>query len=80
MKKAGESYGLKKIGEEEWQIAAKTGTAQRGDGTNNAWMVTFAPAEDPQYVIVVNRLKTKEIGKTLAPVVEELYEYLANHD
>jgi peptidoglycan glycosyltransferase len=65
------------VGEEDWQISAKTGTAERGDGTNNAWMVTFAPADDPQYVIVVNRLKTKEIGKSLAPVVEELYEYLA---
>jgi peptidoglycan glycosyltransferase len=79
MREAGESYGLSTVGEEDWQISAKTGTAERGDGTNNAWMVTFAPADDPQYVIVVNRLKTKEIGKSLAPVVEELYEYLAEH-
>ena len=79
MTKAGESYGLSTIGEEEWQIAAKTGTAERGDGTNNAWLVTFAPANDPQYVIVVNRLKTKQIGKTLAPIVESLYETLLDH-
>lgn len=78
MKKAGESYGLDEIGEREYKIAAKTGTAQRGDGSNNAWLVTFAPAEDPRYVIVVNRLKTKEIGKTLAPVAEVLYEKLLN--
>lgn len=80
MTEAGESYGLKTIGEEEWQIAAKTGTAERGDGTNNAWLVTFAPADDPQYVIVVNRLKTKQIGKTLAPIVESLYETLLDHE
>lgn len=76
MTEAGEDYELARIGEQAYEIAAKTGTAQRGDGTNNAWLVTFAPAEDPQYVIVVNRLKTKKIGKTLAPVVEALYERL----
>ncbi|MCD8018169.1 MAG: hypothetical protein LUF92_00885 [Clostridiales bacterium] len=75
MKKAGEAYGLETIGD-GYQIAAKTGTAERGDGTNNAWLVTFAPADDPQYVIAVNRLKTEEIGKSLAPVVEALYETL----
>jgi peptidoglycan glycosyltransferase len=79
MIKAGESYGLTTVGEDEWKIGAKTGTGQRGDGTNNAWLVTFAPADDPQYVIVVNRLKTKEIGKTLAPIAEDLYEYLCDH-
>lgn len=72
---AGESYGLETIGDGD-EIAAKTGTAERGDGTNNAWLVTFAPADDPQYVIVINRLKTKEIGKTLAPIAESLYEIL----
>ncbi len=64
------------VGEKEYSIAAKTGTAERGDGTNNAWLVTFAPADNPQYVIVANRLKTTEIGKTLAPVVEDLYNTL----
>ena len=76
MTKAGESYELDQIGEKNYKIAAKTGTAQRGDGKNNAWLVTFAPADDPQYVIVVNRLCTKKIGKTLAPVAESLYEEL----
>ncbi len=74
MTQAGESYGMETVDGEE--IAAKTGTAQRGDGTNNAWLVTFAPADDPEYVIVLNRLKTKEIGKSLAPAAERLYEIL----
>lgn len=78
MTEAGESCGLKRIGQKKYKIAAKTGTAQRGDGTNNAWLVTFAPADNPGYVIVVNRMKTKKIGKTLAPVVERLYESLLN--
>ncbi len=76
MTAAGEYYELSTVGEEGYQIAAKTGTAQRGNGTNNAWIVTFAPADDPKYVIVVNKLKTGDIGKTLAPIAEELYEQL----
>ena len=76
MTKAGEDYDLEDIGEEDYKIAAKTGTAQRGDGKNNAWLVTFAPADDPRYVIVVNRLHTGKIGKTLAPAAEKLYEKL----
>ena len=76
MTEAGKAYGLKKIGKEKIQIAAKTGTAQRGDGTNNAWLVTFAPADEPRYVVVVNRLGTKEIGRSLKPVAEKLYEML----
>ena len=80
MKEAGDSYDLSRVGEQEYAIAAKTGTAERGDGTNNAWLVTFAPADNPQYVIVANRLKTTEIGKTLAPVVEDLYNTLFEHN
>lgn len=57
------------------KIAAKTGTAQRGDGTNNAWMVSFAPADDPKYVICINHLKTDEFGIALKDSVEGLYEY-----
>ena len=72
---AANHYQLSTVGD-GYQIAAKTGTAQRGDGTNNAWFVSFAPADDPQYVIVVNRLKTKEIGRTLSPIAIDLYEQL----
>ncbi len=64
------------LSDEYGQIAAKTGTAQRGDGTNNAWMISFAPAEDPRYIVVANELGTKEIGKTLSPLIESLYERL----
>ena len=30
------------------EVAGKTGTAEKGDGTNLAWFIGFAPAEDPQ--------------------------------
>lgn len=75
MKKAGEKYEMETLSDGS-KIAAKTGTAQRGDGTNNAWMVSFAPADDPKYVICINHLKTDEFGIALKDSVEGLYEYL----
>lgn len=38
-----------------YKIAAKTGTSQRTDLDleNNAWLVTYAPVDDPQIVVVV---------------------------
>jgi peptidoglycan glycosyltransferase len=35
------------------QVAGKTGTAERGDGTNLAWFIAFAPADDPQVAVAV---------------------------
>ena len=39
----------------KYKIAAKTGTSQRTDLDleNNAWLVTYAPADDPKIVVVV---------------------------
>ena len=34
-------------------VAGKTGTAERGDGTNLAWFIGFAPADDPKVAIAV---------------------------
>ena len=76
MKKAARHYGMRKVGSEEYDIGAKTGTAQRGDGSNNAWLVTMAPADKPEYVIVVSRLKTTKIGKDLVPIAEDLYDQI----
>ena len=38
-----------------YSVAAKTGTAERTDldVENNAWLVTYAPADDPKIVVVV---------------------------
>jgi penicillin-binding protein A len=35
------------------KVAGKTGTAERGDGTNLAWFIGFAPADDPRVAIAV---------------------------
>ena len=39
----------------KYKIAAKTGTSQRTDLDieNNSWLITYAPVEDPQIVVVV---------------------------
>ncbi len=80
MTAAAEHYELSTVGD-GYQIAAKTGTAETGrDNKNHAWIVTFAPADDPQYVIVVNKLNTSDIGRTLAPVAEELYDQLFDQE
>lgn len=75
MTQTGEKYGMEKIGK-NGKVAAKTGTAQRGDGTNNAWMISFAPADDPQYIVCINALGTKEYGISLKDETEAIYHYL----
>ncbi len=35
------------------QVAGKTGTAEKGDGSNLAWFIAFAPADDPQIAVAV---------------------------
>ena len=74
MTAAGEKYNMASINGEI--IAAKTGTAQRGDGTNNGWMVSFAPANNPEYVVCINELGTKDYGIALKEETEAIYEYL----
>jgi len=44
------------------QVAGKTGTAEKGDGTNLAWFIGFAPAEDPQVCIAVVIENTQATG------------------
>ena len=55
------------------QVAGKTGTAERGDGTNLAWFIAFAPAEDPQVAIAVVIEDTQSTGgEAAAPLAAEV--------
>lgn len=55
------------------QVAGKTGTAERGDGTNLAWFVAFAPAADPTVAIAVVIEDTQSTGgETAAPIAAEV--------
>lgn len=63
---------------EEYRVAGKTGTAENGDETapNNAWYISFAPADDPQYVVVVNQCRTDKMGWEMMETASEIYDYL----
>lgn len=63
---------------DKYQVAGKTGTAEIGDEAErtNAWYVSFAPANDPKYVVVVNQCKAHKAGSEMMPVVAEIYQYL----
>ena len=48
------------------QVAGKTGTAERGNGTNMAWFIAFAPADDPQIAVAVTIENTTSTGGEVA--------------
>ena len=62
------------------QVAAKTGTAEVGDGARtNAWTVAYAPADDPQLVVAVlvegtDARPTPHGGDVAAPIAGTLLE------
>ncbi|MGH2808736.1 MAG: penicillin-binding protein 2 [Actinomycetota bacterium] len=57
-------------------IAGKTGTSELDEETElqDAWFVSYAPANDPQYVVVVHLEKSGHGGESAAPVAREIYE------
>lgn len=60
------------------QIAGKTGTAQKSiqGGTNDAWFVGFAPADDPQICVAVVIQNVQDYGsKVAAPIAAEVIDY-----
>jgi penicillin-binding protein 2 len=64
-------------------IAGKTGTAELTSAASNlqdAWFVSYAPADDPQYVVVVYLEKSGHGGETAAPVARQIYEGLFGID
>lgn len=62
------------------QVAAKTGTAEVGDGSRtNAWTVAFAPADDPKIAVAVIVEGSEQYpdplgGEVAAPIVRQLLE------
>lgn len=62
---------------EKYEIASKTGTGETGeDDLHNAWFISFAPADDPQYVVVVNQCDTEKYGQDLMDTAAGIYRYL----
>jgi penicillin-binding protein 2 len=66
-----------------YPVAGKTGTAQIGSvdsGKNFAWFVSYAPADDPQYVVAVYIDRAGHGGESAAPVARQIYEGIFNID
>lgn len=65
-------------GLESFQAAGKTGTAEVGGGTSNqAWFISFAPADDPEIAIAVTVERTQgQGGSVAAPIARQVYQTL----
>jgi len=72
-------------------VAAKTGTAELGDPTNpdlsHAWIIAFAPADDPQYavsVVLTNVQSTADVaatgGRLAGPIAKGMLDFLLTGD
>ena len=63
----------------ETEVAAKSGTAQtidNGKKSNNSWMISFAPYENPQYAICVMVQNGASGGGVCGPLVHLVYRGL----
>jgi len=61
----------------QYPVGGKTGTAQIGSvdsGKNFAWFISYAPADDPQYVVSVYIDRAGHGGESAAPVARQIYE------
>jgi penicillin-binding protein 2 len=66
---------------DQFPVAGKTGTAQIGETDyNRAWFVSYAPADDPQYVVAVYLNYAGHGGESAAPVAREIFEGIFNLD
>jgi len=62
------------------KVAGKTGTAELGDGLNNAWFTGFAPANDPQVVvsIVMPKVDVATGAQLTSPNASKLFKAVLN--
>jgi penicillin-binding protein 2 len=61
-------------------VAGKTGTASNAPGLSpNSWFVGFAPAANPQYVVVCVIAEGGYGASAAAPVVAQAFNYLVAH-
>jgi penicillin-binding protein 2 len=66
---------------DRYPIAGKTGTAELGDtDLNDAWFVSYGPADSPEYVIAVYLERAGHGGESAAPVARQIWEDIFNVD
>jgi penicillin-binding protein 2 len=73
---AGTSYSV--FGGYQVPIAGKTGTAQVFGQGDYAWYCSYAPANDPQYAVVVMIQQGGHGGTSAAPAARMIYDSLFN--
>ncbi len=57
-------------------VAGKTGTAEQKPKVPYAWFAAYAPADNPQYVVVVSVEEGGGGSQTAAPIARMIFEYL----
>jgi len=60
----------------KYEIAAKTGTAQtvdNGQKSNNSWVMSFAPFDQPRYAVVIMAQSAGSGGAVCGPLVNMVY-------
>ncbi len=65
-----------KVRMEKYEIAAKTGTAQtvdNGQKSNNSWVMSFAPFDQPRYAVVIMAQSAGSGGGVCGPLVNMVY-------
>jgi penicillin-binding protein 2 len=55
-------------------VAGKTGTAEVANKQDTAWFCSFAPANNPQYAVLVMVTQAGQGGVVAAPAVREIYD------
>ncbi|WP_199701594.1 penicillin-binding protein 2 [Jiangella rhizosphaerae] len=61
---------------DEYPVASKTGTAEVYGNQTTSWFATFAPADQPQYAVVMMVSQGGTGSGTAAPSVRKIYEAL----
>lgn len=59
-------------------VAGKTGTAEFFGKQDYAWFASYAPVDDPEYIIAAMLEEGGGGGSNVAPFVKEIYKYLFN--
>lgn len=65
------------------EVAAKTGTAQtvdQGQKSNNSWLISFAPYENPRFAVCVMVQNAGSGGAVCGPLVNLIYHGLFSRD
>jgi len=71
---AGGTAGKVRI--DDIEIAAKSGTAQtvdNGQSSNNSWIISFAPCDEPRYAVVIMAQAAGSGGGVCGPLVNMVY-------